>query len=214
MKKTQRIRISGLLSYLQIIKERFTALHGVIPYSVLSRKNMEHSAVSWFLDGRIGVMMNLEHPGKKIWRGFLFPAMAAIVLMAYPTDKALAANEVDMFKSPSCDCCTGWAEHLRKEGFTVVEHKKEDMDAIKSLFDVPEKLASCHTAFIGGYVIEGHVPADDIKRMLKEKPEITGLTAPGMPMKSPGMQKLGLPPKGYDVLSFDKSGKSQVYKEY
>jgi len=157
--------------------------------------------------------MRTAYNGKKTWRGFLFAATAALVLIISPTDQALA-SEVDMFKSPGCDCCTGWADHLRKEGFTVVEHKKEEMDAIKSLFGVPEKLASCHTAYINGYVIEGHVPADDIKRMLKEKPKITGLTAPGMPMKSPGMQKPGLPPKGYDVLSFDKSGNSQVYKEY
>ena len=112
-----------------------------------------------------------------------------------------------MFKSAGCDCCTGWAEHLRKEGFTVVEHKKEDMDAIKSLFGVPEKLASCHTAYIDGYVIEGHVPAADVKRMLKEKPKITGLTAPGMPMKSPGMQKPGLPPKGYDSGQGNENGR-------
>jgi len=157
--------------------------------------------------------MRTEHKKKKSWRGLLFAATAALVFIISPTDQALA-SEVDMFKSPGCDCCTGWADHLRKEGFTVVEHKKEEMDAIKSLFGVPEKLASCHTAIIDGYVIEGHVPADDIKRMLKEKPQITGLTAPGMPMKSPGMQKPGLPPKGYDVLSFDKGGKSQIYTEY
>ncbi len=156
--------------------------------------------------------MRAEHKGKKTWRGFLFAATAALLMML-PPEQALA-SEITMFKSPSCSCCTDWAEHLRKEGFTVIEHKKEDMDAIKSLFGVPEKLASCHTAVIDGYVIEGHVPADDIKRMLKEKPQITGLTAPGMPMKSPGMQKPGLPPKGYDVLSFDKSGNSQIYKEY
>lgn len=158
--------------------------------------------------------MKIEYTGENTWRRLLFSAVAAILLMACPIDKALAADEVVMFKSPSCDCCTGWAEHLRKEGFTVVEHKKEDMDAIKSLFGVPEKLASCHTAYVDGYVIEGHVPADAVKQMLKEKPKITGLTAPGMPMKSPGMQKPGLPPKGYDVLSFDKSGNSQIYAEY
>ena len=152
--------------------------------------------------------MKIKTSRKKPGCGFLFPALLAIVFMVCLTDKA-SATEVVMFKSPSCDCCTGWAEHLRKEGFTVVEHKKEDMDAIKSLFGVPKKLASCHTAHVDGYVIEGHVPADAVKQMLKEKPKITGLTAPGMPMKSPGMQKPGLPPKGYDVLSFDKNGKSQ-----
>jgi hypothetical protein len=158
-------------------------------------------------------MMKAKNTGMKTWRGVMFAAMVALALMMYPTDDVLA-SEIVMFKSPGCDCCTGWAEHLRKEGFTVVEHKKENMDAIKSYFGVPEKLASCHTAYINGYVIEGHVPAADIKRMLKEKPQIAGLTAPGMPMKSPGMQAPGLPPRGYDVLSFDKSGKSQVYKKH
>lgn len=157
--------------------------------------------------------MGTKHHEKNNWRGFLFAATAALVLIMSPADQALA-TEINMFKSPSCDCCSGWADHLHKEGFMVVEHKKKDMDAIKSLYGVPEKLASCHTAVIDGYVIEGHVPADDIKRMLKEKPKIVGLTAPGMPMKSPGMQKPGLPPKGYDVLSFDKSGNSQVYTKY
>jgi len=157
--------------------------------------------------------MKTEYAEKNRRRGLLFAAMAAVALMVSPVDQALA-SEVIMFKSPSCGCCTDWAVHMRQAGFTVIEHKKDNMNAIKSRLGVPEKLASCHTAFIDGYVIEGHVPADDIKQMLKEKPQITGLAAPGMPMKSPGMQKPGLPPKAYDVLSFDKNGNVQVYKQY
>ncbi len=157
--------------------------------------------------------MKTEHNGTHTWRGFLSAASAAMVLLMFVVGQA-SASEIVMYKSPTCGCCTGWVDHLRKEGFTVIEYKKEDMDAIKLLFGVPEKLASCHTAIIDGYVIEGHVPAADIKRLLKEKPTVAGLTAPGMPMKSPGMQQPGLPPKGYDVLSFDKSGKTQVYKKY
>jgi hypothetical protein len=119
-----------------------------------------------------------------------------------------------MYKSPTCQCCTGWAEHLRQAGFTVIENKQEDMDAIKSKYGVPEKLASCHTAIVDGYVIEGHVPAADVTRLLKEKPKVAGLTAPGMPMQSPGMQASGLQPKSYNVLAFDKNGKSHVFTHY
>ena len=119
--------------------------------------------------------------------------------------------EVVMYKSPNCDCCTGWADHLRKEGFTVVVHKRDDMGAIKTRFGVPQKLASCHTAIVDGYVIEGHVPAADVERLLKERPEVAGLTAPGMPMKSPGMQKVGQKTQGSDVLAFDKAGKPTIF---
>jgi hypothetical protein len=130
------------------------------------------------------------------------------------TGVAKTGPEVVMYKSPSCNCCTDWAEHLRKEGFTVVVHEREDMDAIKAKYDVPEKLASCHTAIVDGYVIEGHVPAADVARLLKEKPQVAGLTAPGMPMKSPGMQDSRLQPKNYNVLAFDKNEKSHVFTRY
>jgi len=125
-----------------------------------------------------------------------------------------AAKKVVMYKPPTCDCCTGWAEHLRQGGFTVAVEKREDMDAIKTKFGVTEKLASCHTAIVDGYVIEGHVPAADVERLLKERPDIVGLTAPGMPMKSPGMQKVGQQPKGYSVLAFDKNGNTTVFHKY
>jgi len=122
--------------------------------------------------------------------------------------------EVVMYKPPTCDCCTGWAEHLRQDGFTVVINKREDMEAIKTKFGVTKKLASCHTAIVDGYVIEGHVPAADVDRLLKERPDIVGLTAPGMPMKSPGMQAVGLQPQGYTVLAFDKDGNTTVFHRY
>ncbi len=125
-----------------------------------------------------------------------------------------ALPEVVMYKSPNCECCTGWADHLRKEGFTVVVHKRDDMDVIKAKYGVDQKLASCHTAIVDGYVIEGHVPAADVERLLTERPDIVGLTAPGMPMKSPGMQKSGQTPKNYDVLAFDADGKSRVFTHY
>ncbi len=119
-----------------------------------------------------------------------------------------------MYKPISCECCSGWADHLRAQGFDVVTKKREDMDVIKEKYGVTDKLASCHTAIVGGYVIEGHVPAADVERLLKERPDIVGLTAPGMPMSSPGMQAVGKAPKNYDVLAFDKDGNSKVFTHY
>jgi len=122
--------------------------------------------------------------------------------------------EVVMYKPPTCDCCTGWAEHLQRAGFKVVVHKRDDMDVIKARHGVSRKLASCHTAIVDGYVIEGHVPAEDVARLLKERPDVVGLTAPGMPQKAPGMQTPGLPARGYDVLAFDKSGATTLFHRY
>jgi len=129
-------------------------------------------------------------------------------------EEAKSPTEIVMYKSPTCGCCGNWAEHLRGAGFTVIEKKREDMDAIKAKFGVPEQLSSCHTAVIDGYIIEGHVPAADVKRLLKERPKVAGLTAPGMPMKSPGMQDVGQEPKNYNVLAFDKDGTAKVFSHY
>ena len=122
--------------------------------------------------------------------------------------------EVTVYKSPTCGCCSLWEDHLVKNGFKVTPKPVDDMKKIKAEYNVPEQLGSCHTAIVDGYIVEGHVPADDVIKMLKDKPEIVGLTAPGMPQKSPGMQPEGLEPKGYDVLSFDKEGKTEVYTSY
>lgn len=121
---------------------------------------------------------------------------------------------VTVYKSPTCGCCTMWEEHLKKAGFNVTSKKTEDMSEIRKRFGVPENASSCHTAIVGGYVIEGHVPADDIKKLLKERPEVAGLAAPGMPPKSPGMQPEGEKPSGYDVISFDKNGMTKVFTSY
>lgn len=123
-------------------------------------------------------------------------------------------RQVVMYKAPNCECCTGWADHLRQAGFNVVEKKRDDMSAIKSEYGVSDKLASCHTAIIDGYVIEGHVPAADVERLLSERPNVVGLTAPGMPMKSPGMQAVGKAPKSYDVLAFSKDGTHTIFSHY
>lgn len=124
------------------------------------------------------------------------------------------ATEITVYKSPTCGCCRDWVDHLQDEGFKVIVHDRNNMDAIKSTYGVKRNLQSCHTAAVEGYVIEGHVPASDIKRLLKEKPKFVGLTAPGMPQKSPGMQPADKKPEGYDVLSFTKQGETKVYTRY
>lgn len=123
-------------------------------------------------------------------------------------------SEIVMYKAEGCECCSKWANHMRMAGFTVIENKHENMDVIKSQHAVSKALASCHTAIVDGYVIEGHVPAADVERLLKDKPKIVGLTAPGMPMESPGMQQSGQIPKKYDVFAFYADGKSRVFTRY
>lgn len=118
---------------------------------------------------------------------------------------AARATEVTVHKSPWCGCCKAWVTHLEQNGFTVVALDHEDLGPIKSELGVPARLQSCHTAVIDGYVIEGHVPADDIKRLLTEGPDGTGLAAPGMPAGSPGMETGGAK-DDYQVILFGAQG--------
>ena len=137
---------------------------------------------------------------------------------AYETEMSqvvqAALPVVSVYKSATCSCCSKWITHLENEGFKVVSHNKDDLTNIKIEAGLNPELASCHTAFVDGYVIEGHVPASDIKQLLTTKPAVLGLTAPGMPQQSPGMQAEGLAPQGYDVLAFDKAGQTSVFKGY
>lgn len=147
-----------------------------------------------------------------------FLAFAAIGLCAPATvlGGAVATAEepiVTVYKSPTCGCCQGWVDYLRDEGFQVQSHDVADVNPIKVRMGlVDSRLASCHTALVGGYVVEGHVPANDIRRLLRERPDIIGITAPGMPQLSPGM--MSREPKGYDVLSFDERGQVSVFSRY
>jgi hypothetical protein len=138
-------------------------------------------------------------------------ALGLAVSTALP---ALAAGEeVTMFKDPYCGCCGKWADHMRANGFQVKEIATREMGAVKRQAGVPQALGSCHTARVGGYIVEGHVPAADVKRMLAEKPAIAGLSAPGMPMGSPGMEG-PYPADRYDVVSFDKAGNTTVFASH
>jgi hypothetical protein len=137
--------------------------------------------------------------------------MLALIALAVTAGGAgaQAAPAVAVFKSATCGCCAKWVEHLRANGFAPTATNVTDLDAVKARHNVPVALQSCHTALVGGYVIEGHVPASDIKRLLKERPAISGLAVAGMPAGSPGME--GPPPQRYSVMSFDKQGHTRVY---
>lgn len=115
---------------------------------------------------------------------------------------------VTMYKDPNCGCCAKWGEHMRGAGFTVNEHNTSDMPSVKKEQGVPERLYSCHTAIVGAYVVEGHVPADLVQKMLTERPQIRGLSAPGMPQSSPGMD---IGNEKYEVISFTGTGETAVY---
>jgi len=120
---------------------------------------------------------------------------------------------VRVYKTPTCGCCQGWADYLERRGFDVITEDHQDLSAIRQRLGITDpRLMSCHTAEVDGYVVEGHVPADDIRRLLAEKPEVVGITAPGMPTYSPGMASEE--PQGYDVLSFDEEGEVEVFSRY
>lgn len=120
--------------------------------------------------------------------------------------------QVTVYKSPTCGCCSAWVEHLRDNGFAVVTRDVDDLAPIKAQHGITPALASCHTARIGGYVLEGHVPAADVKTLLAQRPQITGLAVPGMPIGSPGMEQ-GASKQPYDVVAFDGQG-IRVFNRY
>lgn len=114
--------------------------------------------------------------------------LAALLLGS--ASAAMAAEAITVYKTPNCGCCVDWVEYLQKEGFTVETHDRRDLTAIKKQAGVSREMASCHTAMVDGYVIEGHVPAPAIRRLLQERPDTRGLSVPGMPNNSPGMGEM------------------------
>jgi len=128
---------------------------------------------------------------------------------------AAAPQKVTVYKTLSCGCCRLWVDHMKASGFDVqsMDVSAADVRAVSKAAGLPEDGTSCHTAKIGNYVVEGHVPASDIKRMMKEKPAIAGIAAPGMPMGSPGMEQGGAK-QAYDVVAFTKDGKITVYSKH
>jgi hypothetical protein len=144
------------------------------------------------------------------------PVAFAGVATALAGAQSKAASQskipIRVYKDPSCGCCSNWVDHMTANGF-VASVLAVAMPPIKKQYNVPSRLESCHTTIVGGYVIEGHVPADDVKKLLATKPAgILGLTIPGMPQSAPGMDVRPFQP--YEVLTFDKDGKTTVYAKH
>ncbi len=137
---------------------------------------------------------------------------AALAAGAWLMTPAATAADITVYKSPWCGCCGNWVTHLRQAGFSVAVEEREDMDPVKTRFGVPASLESCHTAIVDEYIVEGHVPAADIARLLSERPAARGLAVPGMPAGSPGMEQGGARDP-YQVILFGDSGRS-VYSSH
>ncbi len=132
----------------------------------------------------------------------------ALMVAAFPM--ATLAAEITVYKSAQCGCCKKWVEHMRQNGFEVTAVDVRNLDEIKRKHAVPGHLAACHTSIAGGYVVEGHVPADAVKRLLSERPKVMGIAVPGMPMGSPGMEGDRKDP--YEIMSFDTAGETKVFE--
>lgn len=145
-------------------------------------------------------------------------SLIGVIGLAFGVAAVVAAQQtrpsVQVYKDPGCGCCSKWAEHLQASGFTVTTTERADLAELKTKHGVPQKVRSCHMALVNGYVVEGHVPVEDVKRLLKERPKIVGIGVPGMPIGSPGMEVPGMKPQPFDVVAFDKAGQTRVFASH
>lgn len=141
--------------------------------------------------------------------------MVVFILLGFTALNAYAEENMDIvvYRSPSCGCCGKWLAHLKENQFNVKDIVTDDVQAIKEKYGVPQQMSSCHTSIVNGYVIEGHVPASDIKKLLQLKPKVVGISVPGMPSGTPGME-MGGRKDPYKVVSFDKESHFQVFSSY
>jgi hypothetical protein len=146
-------------------------------------------------------------------RALLTGVAASPALIRLRPARAEALPNVVVRKDPDCGCCRGWVDHMRAAGFSLEVIETAEVNRVKVRLGVPQDLASCHTAEVGGYVLEGHVPADAVKRLLAERPKAKGLAVPGMPVGSPGMEVEGVAPDTYEVVLFGPAGRSN-YARY
>jgi len=121
---------------------------------------------------------------------------------------------ITVYKSSTCGCCAKWVDHIRANGFAPVVHDHEEIEALKDEMGVPRGVRSCHTAIVDKYLIEGHVPASDIRRLLAERPKAAGLAVPGMPSLTPGMAPEGVKSKDFDVVSFQADGSTRLFSRH
>jgi hypothetical protein len=149
---------------------------------------------------------------RRDWLRLSASGAATVILARRLPALAPPEEKITVYKSPTCGCCHNWVEYMKRNGFTVTAHDLPDdkLSETKDTFGIPATLRSCHVALTGPYVFEGHIPVDLVRKVLKEKPKLAGLTVPGMPVGSPGMEMGGRKDK-YEVVAFDKSGKTWVY---
>lgn len=155
--------------------------------------------------------MNAPHKEKIVKSRREFLALLAAAAVAPAVVRGAAPPLAEIWKSPQCGCCDDWTKHLQKNGFATRVNVVADTANARRAAGIPEALGSCHTARVGGYSIEGHVPAKDIRRLLAEKPRAIGLAVPGMPQSAPGMDNPGFP---YDVLLVGLDGRTSIYQRY
>lgn len=149
--------------------------------------------------------------------GLLFVLLAAACSGGAVEEAALessGSSTMVVYRTPTCGCCGDWIAHVEENGYTVKVENVQNLTPLKSRYNVPRTLQSCHTAVVDGYVIEGHVPAADIERLLTERPDVAGLAVPGMPAGSPGMEVAGAAAQPFDVLTFDTTGVTEIFASY
>jgi len=142
--------------------------------------------------------------------GLALSSIGAAQLLA----RVPSTTAITVYKSASCGCCGKWVDYVRANGFAPSVHDDENMDAIKDDMGVPKAVRSCHTAVVGKYIVEGHVPVEDIRRLLQDRPAVAGIAAPGMPQSGPGMAVPGAPVEPYEVLAFSTDGHTAVFARH
>jgi hypothetical protein len=162
---------------------------------------------------KLNISISLLRRYLKLFAVCLVAGVIILLTAATCAEAATDALKITVYRNPSCSCCGGWMDYLTTQGFQPKNVLTSDMNALKQQYGVPNDLASCHTAVINGYVIEGHIPADDIKRLLAERPTVTGIAVPEMPIGTPGMES-GDVREPFTVFSFDQQGNTEAFNQY
>jgi hypothetical protein len=159
--------------------------------------------------------LNMKMTGwmKRLTIGFIIISVMWMLMAAPGIAETSDPSDIMVYRDPSCGCCEGWIDHLSEQGFRPTEVSTSEMETIKQQYSIPEHFRSCHTAIVQEYVIEGHVPAADIKRLLAEYPDVVGIAVPGMPVGTPGMED-GDRRDSFTVFSFDSAGNTAMFNQY
>jgi hypothetical protein len=159
------------------------------------------------------------------YRGILIGLLAAVLLAgcagsasqqaaAEQTTGEQTVREMVVYSSPACGCCGDWVGYVEEHGYTVTVESVQDIAVVKEEHNIPQSAWSCHTALVDGYIVEGHVPIEDIERLLTERPDVVGIAVPRMPVGSPGMEVPGVEPEPFEVVTFDAVGNTEIYSTH